>query len=561
MKKFFLATWVVAALLLIASCGTKSGKTGLLVPKDAAVVVHINNASLSSKLSWEEIKQSNWYRELTNEAKDDTMAQQLLGDPGMTGVDAKSDFVIFIKKQGKSAYVAVQGSIKDASKFENFVKKASEGKMVPVKKGDITTAKMGEDDGVLSWDKSHFVLIAEMDGLNNEGMRTYEEGSSKQKFSADSLAYFGKVILELDSDDRLDTDKRFASMVKDGSDFHLWMNSGEYYRNMMGPMISSMGNLASFMEGNISASSFNFDNGKITMDSKQYYGKKVSSIISKYPMKPVTEEMAARIPSENVIAAMAFNFPPEAIKEFLKAADLYGLANMSLAKMDYSVDELVKASNGEILLSVSDLAIKSKTDTMDLGNGQPYITNKTEPEVKVLFAASVADKGAFEKLLTIVQDLGKGPMGSPEITTRVENNWFAIGNSTEQVNQFLAGNVKNKAPFVDKISGHPMGLFVDIQKLLTAIKTDARDSIAAEGLGTSLKFWQDITAYGGEFKDNAYQFHAEINMVDKNTNSLKQLNTFADQMFTLLYNAQKKKVSVSELPTELDAPVTAPESN
>ncbi|HEX2628625.1 MAG TPA: hypothetical protein VHM26_06435, partial [Chitinophagaceae bacterium] len=34
-------------------------------------------------------------------------------------------------------------------------------------------------------------------------------------------------------------------------------------------------------------------------------------------------------------------------------------------------------------------------------------------------------------------------------------------------------------------------------------------------------------------KDKALVFHAEINMVDKNTNSLKQLNAYLDQMYQI----------------------------
>ena len=107
-----LLTLSLFVLLLVVSC-KKGDKTGLLVPEDAGVVVHINSPSLSSKLSWEEISQTEWFQELSKEATDST-AQKLLKDPAQSGIDTKADLVFFIKKQGRGGYVAFTGTVKDA---------------------------------------------------------------------------------------------------------------------------------------------------------------------------------------------------------------------------------------------------------------------------------------------------------------------------------------------------------------------------------------------------------------------------------------------------------------
>jgi hypothetical protein len=46
----------------------------------------------------------------------------------------------------------------------------------------------------------------------------------------------------------------------------------------------------------------------------------------------------------------------------------------------------------------------------------------------------------------------------------------------------------------------------------------------------SAQMWQDIVMTGGEFKDNAIVQNVEVNLVDQNTNSLKQLNTYFDKL-------------------------------
>src|SRR5437868_10861759 len=81
MKQRLLLILLVAAVAL-NSCSNKGGKSGLMVPKDAAVVVHINSSSLSSKISWNEIKQANWFREMRTHSDDnDSLTQRLFDDP------------------------------------------------------------------------------------------------------------------------------------------------------------------------------------------------------------------------------------------------------------------------------------------------------------------------------------------------------------------------------------------------------------------------------------------------------------------------------------------------
>ena len=53
----------------------------------------------------------------------------------------------------------------------------------------------------------------------------------------------------------------------------------------------------------------------------------------------------------------------------------------------------------------------------------------------------------------------------PGINYKLENNWFAVSNSAEFTDKFLAGG-NSKLPFVDKITGHPIGIYIDLQKII-----------------------------------------------------------------------------------------------
>lgn len=61
MKRTPLLAAVAFASVMISSCN--QGTTGLPIPKDATVVVHINAASLTKKLSWKEIQATDWFKE------------------------------------------------------------------------------------------------------------------------------------------------------------------------------------------------------------------------------------------------------------------------------------------------------------------------------------------------------------------------------------------------------------------------------------------------------------------------------------------------------------------
>jgi len=94
----------------------------------------------------------------------------------------------------------------------------------------------------------------------------------------------------------------------------------------------------------------------------------------------------------------------------------------------------------------------------------------------------------------------------------------------------MAGGNSN-LPFVNRISGQPMGAYVDLQRIIRLVGSMSKDSSAPRPLyDASIMMWQDITMRGGDFKNNISEAEFEVNLVDKNTNSLKQLNQYIDKL-------------------------------
>ena len=538
MKRYpILLLMALAGSLLLFSCGNKSN---IPVPKDAVLVLQLNSASLSSKLTWKEIKEGELFKEMYAEVKD-TLARKLMEDPENSGVDTKADLIMFVKKQGKSGYVAFEGSLKDAAAFESFVKKATNKGDVATS-GDFKTVSMG-NDAVVLWNKTNFVFLGDapiFSALNNY---TGGGGEAPRGITADSLLLYGKGIFDIKGSASIGDDDRFTSLLKEPGDLHFWLN-GEQYLGDLGSGMMSLMKVNDLFKGNISTGAINFDNGKITIKTKSYVNDQLAAIYKKYPPKKLSADVIDRIPSQNVIALLGMNYPPEGLKELLKLTGVDGLTNGFLEKANYSIDEFVKANKGELLVAVSDFTMKeTKVSIPGYDGGAPTEYTTSQPDVKVLFATSINDKPAFDKLITTLSNqLGNDSAAFGKINYQLNKDWFAASNSEEYVTKFLAGG-SNKQPFTSRISGSSLALFVDIQKILVASKASSKDSTVNEALELSLKMWQDVISTNGEFSGNSSAGLLEINLVDKSTNSLKQLNKYINEMGLI----QKKKNNYSDM--------------
>jgi hypothetical protein len=515
--------------IFAVSCGS-GDKHAIAVPKEAAFVFHINAPSLSSKLTWDEIKATNWFKELHSEA-DDSLARKLMDNPENSGIDTKADLAFFAKRRGQGGYAVFQGSLKNAAAFEAFNKKMDK-KLVTGKEGDLNVLRGKEV--TVTWNDSRFMYLFDAPFMMTQTRFDGLESSSgpSGKFTSDSLVKFAKELYSLSSDNSLYSDKRFDAMMKEQGDMHLWMNSEQFYSGAMSGALSMLGNLNKLFEGNVSAGTINFENGKISMKSKSYYNKEIGKIYEKYRMKNVDAALLNRIPSQNIVGVFSMNYPPEGLPELLKLVGVDGAVNGFLADFNYSVAEFVKANKGDILLAVTDFDLKKQTMTIPGMEGQPggsYTT--TKPDMQVLFAASINDKPAFEKMVaTIKEKVGDNPQlpGLPPISYSLNDNWFAAGTSEAQVNQFLAGGNNNWSA-AGKLGGHPMVFYIDLQKVLKPM-SDTTQNMSSLMVNESLKMWEDVLFTGGELSDGSFTHSFEVNLVDKSTNSLKQLNLYIDRM-------------------------------
>ncbi|HRD44697.1 MAG TPA: hypothetical protein PLN30_13110, partial [Ferruginibacter sp.] len=175
--------------------------------------------------------------------------------------------------------------------------------------------------------------------------------------------------------------------------------------------------------------------------------------------------------------------------------------NMGLSEAGITIDDFIKANGGDVLFAATDV----KADSSG------------KQDANLVFAVSIGDKASFKKLI----DAGKkisGNSASEKIAFNSNDKYFAIGNHKPYIDKFIAGG-KTNMPFLNTISGHPMGGYLNIQKIISSMLTGKYlDSLEKEELLLSQNFWDNAVMNGGKLKNNAMEGYFEVNLKDTKTN-------------------------------------------
>jgi hypothetical protein len=519
----------VSAVLFMASCSKKTNTQGRYIPKEAVFAMHINGESLTAKLPWDEVKNNNAFKMAYTDSSVDAIARAAMDNPENTGIDIKNDMVFFVVKDTAGGYAVFQGKVKDAARFKSYFTSALKDATASEKDG---ISFLSKDRVSVTWDKDKFIMLSDlpqMSGMNELQTRNVWDTSYNapiKDISTRDINATATALYNLKEGNSLATEERFSKLLADKGDMHFWMNAESLSKEMSGMAGLAMMNLNKIYEDSRHAATANFEDGKIKVNMTSYGGKEMTNLYKKYGGGKVNADMAEQLANKDIAIFFAMNFKPEGIKEFLKLLNLEGMINMASGQIGFTFDDFIKANKGDLLLSVSDFTVDS------FGR----------PDPKVLFATSIGDKVAFDKLIAAGNKMGRGAVGfGKEFSYNKNDKYFVIGNDKAANDQFVNGKAGNKPAFWDKVSGGAVAGYVNIQTLMNSFRSEISnsDSFSIRTFQASQKFWNDITLSGGELKDGGIVQHIEINLMDKTTNSLKQLNKYFDEI--ALIQKQRKE--------------------
>jgi hypothetical protein len=529
-------TALVAVLALALVACNKTNKAGRLIPQNASYVIHINSAQLSSKISWNELRDSEAAKEALADTTLPKYLSQVMKNPEESGIDLQKDMVGFVVVDSEGGYAGFTGGIKNADKFNTFNLDLTEGGFEREEKGIKYISKMPM---IVGYDKERFVYLVNSPEMN-ENRRSGGKNGGASRDMQQAIA----DIFAMAEDKSLAKNSQFSTLVNDKADIHIWIN-GEALAKGSGaleelPLID----LEKFTKGNVTTASITFNNGNIGVQSRWYPSKELAAVLKKHAGKKVDATMLNNLPADGVGAVLALNFKPEAIREVLKLTGVEGLASGLLKRQTgISLEDFVKANKGDLLIAGSNL--RKETKTLSFGSEPGQSVSYSTETMDFMLAASIDDKASFTKLIqagqTKASDLGmRGSRDSGNVFAYSTNDkYFAIGNSKTAVDGYLAGGGKNSS-LLPLIGGSPIGGYADIQTLLKGMGPDEKaDSTDKRMHALSLQTWDNVILKGGDFEDGALLLDLQINMKDKTTNSLKQLNSYGQKM-TALQAARRK---------------------
>ena len=533
----------IVAVVLFASCSKKTNKEGRYIPSNAGIVVHVNGEMLNAKLPWEEIVKNEAFKKMIADTGVSSFTKSLLENPENSGVNTKGDFILFVLKDTSGGYTAVEGFVKDEAKFKTMLTGALKNGKETMKDGFTYFA---DERTSVAYNKEKFIVAINTPQLNDmqktvaAAMHTTNQPAiTEVKYTRDMNAV-AAGILALKEDASLAKNEKFSGLMAEKGDAHFWFNAEYFSSTAALPGIGAMANLSKLYQGAITTATVNFENGKINLDAKSYGGKEITDLYKKYSGKEFDKSMVKNIPSKNLAGLFAFNFKPEGVKEFLKILNMDGLINLGAAQVGFNLDDFVKANKGDILIAVTDI----KQDTL-VGQNADFI-----------FAASINDKTSFNKIIDAGKKFG-GPMlgDNNKYAYNVNDKYFVFTNNKTVTDTYITGTANTSFDFMDKISGGPFGGFVNFQYIFNNMKPKASaDSLDVEIYNASLKMWDNLLISGGNFKDGGITQHWEANMMDKNRNSLKQLNSYLGTMSTI-QEKKKEKNNITWMNEDVMAPV------
>jgi len=507
----------IAAFVFI-SCRNSKTKD-LTVPKDASTVVLINGASINSKASWNDLMQADWFRR-RKQMTTDSFDKQLMEDPEKSGVDLKSDFIYFTHKRDFTTYSVFEGTLKDVSDFETLLNQKNPGKKT--EDGGTFKFMLLDKSDFISWTDSKFIYIS---GEQSIGANT--------SVSVDSLKAYTKFLYDLKKENSIESVENYSSLLKATGDIHFWSNTADALSNFQFgpvPLIAA----SAMVQGSITAGTIDFENGKVVIKSMQYLNATLSKLIQNYSARPLSDSLLHHIP-DGASIVIAMNYHPQLIRDFLKVSGTESSINKFLEEYNLSLDELLQASKGQILMTASELGPQVAVDNDEMADDIfPFGGN-------LLFATSINTNSAFKKLGSSIKQV------FPTAAIQVQNDWFLVGSSTATSTQFFSS--KGNTVVSQKLIGHPLGIYIDIQKGLQQWNVHGLDSALLQQINLSKSFWSDVTSTGGEFKNGSINFETNINLADKSTNSLRQFAKYSQQMSELITKDEfVKNTSISKIP-------------
>ncbi len=562
----------IAAIVILAACGKKAPSYTRFIPKNASNVISIDVKSMLTKLNSDSLSVDNMMAVLKDTANPDeyTKVITIYKDLKDAGIDWESKVYISassldVMNNGNTPDIQIVAGMKDVSKLEAFLKKQPE--MTEVIKGEGFSYSVNgpvtfgwNDEAVMvlmGGQKTNFedISIEESDSVSKPKSETNVSGSVEKL----------KKYFKITKKESIASIEGFNDLQGKQVDITIFNQAN--LEGVSAMAFAFLPKLKELVDGAYSATTINFEDGKAVVESKGFVSDKMGDLLKKYAGPEVDLGMIENYPSQNVNGVMAFSFKPELIPALIKETGLDALLGLGLAQTGMGLDDFAKVFKGDFAVVFSDFAIEKK----DVGK-DAEMYNSEIPTAKLIFAAKIGDKAAFEKLISfgvkagaiirngttlILAENGVPATEMPfAISTANDMLTFASDSATLLAYQSKSQKIGLSDDVKSKLKGNSVVAFVDFEKMLNGINQNMFDSsdvstknILAKSKSTFKTSWFTSSNFNGK----SVTSKGEVTFGDAKKNSLVQFVRFA------MYAAEEEKAksarytSTSEMEYNKDA--------
>jgi hypothetical protein len=390
---------------------------------------------------------------------------------------------------------------------------------VQVQKADKYSYATLQDGFVAGWN-DEVALIAKSSSTNmQQPTSSADFGASQKALTTYFTQKEDASIAEVDA---------FEDAAKDKADVLLFTSSSGALASV--PMLG-MSKASDLLKDLYSASTINFEEGKVVMDSKAYTNEMLADTLKKYAGPKVDMAMVDRYPGA-VNGFAAFSFNPQLLVAMMNIAGFTATANQGLQQLGFTVDDVTRAFKGDFAVIFSNVGVAEKTNPEYPG------MKVTQPTGKLLFNAAIGDKGAYDKIVTalarqgimvqkngqyILREMAEGSADGFVMNTDGKN--LIVASDAALLQQYQGGSGKVSLPdgVRDKVNGNAVAFYADIAGILNAMPADTTGDAM---LNSAKQTFRDAIITSENISGNTIKGHLEVRMINEKENSLAGLSRY-----------------------------------
>ena len=558
-------------LLIFAAMSIQAQNLQQYIPSDADFVFSMNLANLDKKISFDKLKEYDFYKEMMKEmdrdmSRNDEELAKMIKSPTSVGLDVMSESYIFGKVSEEASLFGFLFNISDNSKFTKFFKEAVVSKNdggVMSKSGKFQT--YADNDVTLPWGNNVGILVG------GEMNRYQEEGSVRENL----VSAFTKSVLNSTPRNSILSNKRYSSATsKTESDFRFWM-SYEWFMNMQtrGANMAGAAGIMNAAKEMYKDSDYlmdlNFNDGQIVMDGKMFSNNKTLDQLKKMSTGELNKDFFKYLPKENMLGYFSFAvnmkdyadgifemLNPMMVESGMTRKDLEDMAIQNLTEMGIEMDRkgLYEIIKGDMILAVTgmrEFTIK-KTQYDEDFNRVEVEAQQNLPEFSLMMSYGRdadlkkivqmgIDAGALSKVNSTAWKIAVPVPDVPmDFFLVMRDGIMFLTNNNDLADGKLANGYGKGARMTkdqQKLMNDNSGVFYwDIPMTLSAFAEYAKsegmlDKMTTKLVNVSKQSLESIVMKTDKTVKNSFNSEFSFNFVNKRMNSLDQLFSYINELF------------------------------